>query len=176
MWADRADYRVPLEELAASFARHLCEHLKLVDKQATSRSSKFLEACRAFNHGELSEDVLIGTAALLGFADVVDAFHLVGSGPVHVRFFADERGGSSGASGAIRLTDDPRRPAGSMHGTMPAGEAEVRWRLVETARQLDLARAGIAVQADAVQDLLLADADQRIRRTSITQRDLSYIS
>jgi hypothetical protein len=110
MWADRADYRVPLEELAASFARHLCEHLKLVDKQATSRSSKFLEACRAFNHGELSEDVLIGTAALLGFADVVDAFHLVGSGPVHVRFFADERGGSSGGSGAIRL---PMIPGGS---------------------------------------------------------------
>jgi len=39
--ADRADDRVALEELAAPFARHLCEHPKLVDKQATSRSSKF---------------------------------------------------------------------------------------------------------------------------------------
>ena len=36
---DRSDDRVPLEELAAPFARHLCEHLKLVDKQTTSWSS-----------------------------------------------------------------------------------------------------------------------------------------
>jgi hypothetical protein len=37
--AKRADDRVPLDELAAPFARHLCDHLKLVDKQTTSRSS-----------------------------------------------------------------------------------------------------------------------------------------
>src|SRR3954468_10642183 len=59
--ADRADDRIPLEELAAPFSRHLCEHLKLVDKQTTSQSSKFLDACRAFNRGELSEDALLGT-------------------------------------------------------------------------------------------------------------------
>jgi len=33
--ADRGDDRVPLEELAAPFAQHLCDHLKLVDRQTT---------------------------------------------------------------------------------------------------------------------------------------------
>jgi hypothetical protein len=167
--ADRADDRIPLEELAAPFARHLCEHLKLVDKQTTSRSSKFLDACRAFNQGELSETVLVGTTARLGFTNVIDAFHVVGNGPVPVRFFEDERGGNRGGAGAIRLTDTLRRLVNTAPSQDLAQEAEARWRLVETAWQLDLPRAGIAVQADAAQDLLFLEADRRIRRTGLTR-------
>jgi hypothetical protein len=167
--ADRPDDRVTLEELAAPFARHLCEHLKLVDKQTTSRSSKFLDACRAFNRGELPEGALVGTTARLGFNNVIDAFHVVGSGPVPVRFFEDERGGNRGGGGVIRLTDDLRRLAGSVQGGGLAEEAEARWRLVETAWQLDLPRAGVAVQADAAQDLLFVEQDRRIRRTSLSR-------
>jgi len=162
--ADRPDDRVPLEKLAAPFARHLCEHLKLVDKQATSRSSKFLDACRAFNRGELPEDRLIETTARLGFNNVIDAFHVVGNGPVPVRFFEDERNGSRGA-GAIRLTDDLRRLAGSVQGGSLADEAEARWRLVEKAWSLDLPRAGVAVQADTAQNLLYVE---RVRRLNLT--------
>src|SRR5690349_11099386 len=44
--ADRVDDRVLLEDLAASYARHLCEHLGRADKQAMSRSSQFLDVCR----------------------------------------------------------------------------------------------------------------------------------
>lgn len=99
--ADPTDDRVSLEELAAPFSRHLCEHLKLVDKQTTSRSSRFLDACRAFNRGELPEDAPIGTTARLGFVNVLDAFHVVGSGPVPARFFEDERGGNRNGGGAI---------------------------------------------------------------------------
>lgn len=168
--ADRADDRVPLEELAAPFARHLCEHLEVVDKQTTSRSSKFLDACRDFNRGELPEDALIGTTARLGFVNVLDAFHVVGSGPVPVRFFEDERGGNRNGGGAIRLTDDLRRLAGSIQGAALSEEAEARWRLVETAWQLELPRAGVAVQADTALDLLFVDAaERRIRRTALTR-------
>jgi hypothetical protein len=94
--ADRADDRVALEDLAAPFARHLCEHLGRVDKQATSRSSQFLEACRPFNKGELPEEKLVQTTVRLGFNNVIDAFHVVSAGPVPVRFFVNERnaGGS----------------------------------------------------------------------------------
>ncbi len=109
------------------------EHLARVDKQTTSRSSKFLDACRAFNRGELSEDALVGTTARLGFNNVIDAFHVVGSGPVPIRFFEDERKGARGGAGAIRLTDDLRRLVGSVQGAGLAQEAEARWRLVETA-------------------------------------------
>ena len=167
--ADRGDERVQLEELAVPFARQLCDHLKVVDKQTTSRTSKFLNACRAFTRGEVSEDVLVGTTARLGFVNVIDAFHVVGSGPIAVRFFEDERKGASGGGGAIRITDNLRRLAGSLQGGGLAEEAEARWRLVETAWQLDLPRAGVGVQADAAQDLLFLKADGRIRRTSLTR-------
>lgn len=154
--AGRADDRVPLEELAAPFARHLCEHLARVDKQTTSRSSRFLDACRAFNRGELAEDRLAEATARLGFNNVIDAFHVVGTGPVPVRFFADERAVGGGAP-AIRLTDDLRRLAGSVQGAGLADEAEARWRLVETAWALNLPRAGVAVRADAAAGLLFVE-------------------
>ncbi len=168
--ADRANERVSLEELAAPFSWHLCEHLKLVDTQTTSRSSKFLDACRAFNRGELTEGALVGTTVRLGFNNVLAAFHVVGSGPVLVRFFEEERGSIRSGGSAIRLTDDLRRLVGSLQGGGLADEAEARWRLVETAWHLDLPRAGIAVQADATQDLLFVDAaERRIRRTGLTR-------
>ena len=56
--ADRSNDRVPINALAAPFARHLCEHLRNVDKQATSKSSKFLDVCRSFNKGEMPEEQL----------------------------------------------------------------------------------------------------------------------
>lgn len=161
--ADRADDRVPLDELALPFAQSLCSHLKLVDKQTTSPTSRFLEACRAFNRGELAEDKLVETTVKLGFNNVIDAFHVVGSGPVPVRFFQDER--SKGGTPTIRLTDDLRRLAGSVQGQALAQEAEARWRLVETAWALDLPRAGIAVQSDVEQDLLFV---KRVRRINLT--------
>lgn len=40
---------IRLEDLAVPFAKNVCEHLNLSPKQSTSRSSKFLDACRAFN-------------------------------------------------------------------------------------------------------------------------------
>jgi len=45
--AECADDRVSPEELAVPFARHLCEHPKLVDNRPPSRSGKYLDACRA---------------------------------------------------------------------------------------------------------------------------------
>jgi hypothetical protein len=48
-----------LEELAEPFSRHVCEHLKIEDKQGTSASSRFLTACRQFNRGEIEKDALI---------------------------------------------------------------------------------------------------------------------
>ena len=162
--AGRADDRVPLLELAAPFARHLCGHLHQVDKQTTSASSKFLDFCRAFNKGELAEDRLIENTTRLGFNNVLDAFHVVGAGPVPTRFFVDERkAGQDG--GAIRLTDDLRGLAASLQGPALSEETESRWRLVETAWALDLPRAGLAVQADAETNMLFVE---RVRRVNLT--------
>jgi hypothetical protein len=115
-----------------------------------------------------SRNALIGTAVRLAFNNVVDAFHVVGSGPAQVRLFEDKRKSNCGGAGAIRPTDDLRRFADSLQGGGLANEAEAGWRLVETAWQLDLPRAGVAVQADTAQDLLFVEAHRQIRRTSLT--------
>ena len=163
-FARRSDDRIPLMELAEPFARHLCEHIRNVDKQTTSSSSKFLEACRAHNRGDLSESKLVETTARLGFNNVLDAFHTVGTSPVPVRFFKDERQ-SDRDGGAIRLTDELRNLAASLQGRGLSDEAEARWRLVETAWALDLPRAGVAVQADAETNILFVE---RVRRVNLT--------
>lgn len=93
---------IRLEDLAEPFSRHVCEHLKLNPKQSTSASSKFLDACRAFNSDEISRSDLIVQTTKLGFVNVIDAFHVVNQGEIPKRFFLDERKQNAG----IRLTDD----------------------------------------------------------------------
>lgn len=71
---------VTLGELAVPFARHLCEHLQLSDKQGTFAQRRFLDACRAYNRGELTQTQLVEQTARLGFNNVIDAFHVVNHG------------------------------------------------------------------------------------------------
>mgnify|MGYP007000161714 len=91
---------IKLEDLATSFSKHLCEHLKHNDKQSTNPSSSFLDTCRKFNSNETSMDELIQTTKKLGFNDVIDAFHIVNGGEIPKRFFIDERKENDG----IRIT------------------------------------------------------------------------
>lgn len=145
---------LPLSDMARPFAKHVAEHLKLSDKQATSQSSRFLDACRRFNRAELSEAELADVAARLGFNNVIDAFHVVGQGELGVRFFLDERAGGKG----IRLTDDLFRLTEQyQHRNLPH-EVEARWRLVETAWQLEMPAHALAVEYDPESELLVAAA------------------
>ncbi len=120
-----------LEELAVPFSQELSAHIKDVDTQSTSAGSRFLDACRHFNAGRITVDELISTTALLGFNNVIDAFHVVGSGEVATRFFVDERQQSLRG---IRFTDELLQLAAQPETRQPLqAEAESRWRLVESA-------------------------------------------
>lgn len=67
-----------------------------------SASSQFLTACRQFNTGEISPDQLTEEAIRRGFANVIDAFHVVYQGPIPTQFFIDGRRANTG----IRITDE----------------------------------------------------------------------
>jgi hypothetical protein len=155
---------VTLEQLAEPFARNLCEHLQIADKQATSRSSRFLDCCRKFNASEIKLEELIDTTSKLGFANVIDAFHIVHDGEVGVRFFTDERRGSEKG---IRLTQDLFQLAASFQFQNLPSEIEARWRLVETAWELNLPRHVLTVGFDASDELLVVN-DPRLTRRVIT--------
>ncbi|OBG38130.1 hypothetical protein A5673_15625 [Mycobacterium sp. E3198] len=120
-----------LEDLAVPFSRELCAHLKEVDTQSTSSGSRFLDACRHFNAGRITQTELVETTALLGFNNVIDAFHVVDRADVGTRFFVDERHQSLRG---IRFTDELLTLAsdGTTRDPLDA-EAESRWQLVESA-------------------------------------------
>jgi hypothetical protein len=155
--------RVRLETLAEPFARQVSRHLQLADRQATSPGSRFLDACRAFNRGELTLDKLKEETVRLGFVNVIDAFHVVGSGDVPDRFFLDERK----VAGGIRVTENFYRLLESQQAPNLPHEAEARWRLVETAWALNLPRHLIDVAYDTVSEELITE--DRRRRQAITK-------
>jgi hypothetical protein len=122
---------VPLEVLAGPFSRAICEHLREVDTQGTSAGSRFLNACRHHNAGLITDDELRDSTVLLGFNNVLDAFHTVGSEGLGTRFFVDER---RDQLRGIRLTDDLLRLAERPETALPlAAETQSRWALVENA-------------------------------------------
>jgi len=119
---------VTLDDLAEPFARHICEHLQLADKQATSKTSRFLSACRNFNAGGIKKEELLNTTAKLGFANVIDAFHVVHDGNINVRFFTDER---KGKEKGIRLTENLFKLSEQYQYRNLPTEVEARWRSIQ---------------------------------------------
>jgi hypothetical protein len=149
-----------LGDLALPFSQAVCEHLKLNDKQATSGSSRFLDACRAFNREEITRDELTSKTVQLGFNNVIDAFHVVAGGEVGVRFFLDERE----TSGAIRLTDSFWKLRELLQAGSLSGEVQSRWRLVETAWAMSMAPR--LIETDVASGDLFVSGTRRLPVTS----------
>jgi hypothetical protein len=166
-FAEQRETVVPLTELAVPFARSLCAHLKECDRQVTNPRSKFLDECRRFNRGELTETQLVEATAKRGFADVIDAFHTVDREELGVRFFADERASTRG----VRLTDDLFRMAESYQQRNLPTEVEARWRLVETAWELQLPPSTLVVDYDAETGGLIVPSRLARRKTVAPCRD-----
>lgn len=155
----RGPEAVSLDELAVPFATQVASHLKANDKQGTFQRSKFLDACRGYNRGEVSADALREQTVQLGFNNVIDAFHVVDQSEVATRFFTDERR----TGGGIRLTEPLHILATEARAELH-GEVEARWRLVETAWGLNLPRQLLTVEFEPTNDSLVVPR----RRTNIT--------
>lgn len=149
---------ITLDELAEPFSRYVIEHLLLCDtqNQASEQPYPFIEACRQFNQDAITKDELIETTAKVGFKVVLDKFHNV-NGALPVRFFDKCRGG-------ITLTDELfRLLEGDQLQNFPQ-EVEARWRLVETAWELNISRHLILY--DTKQELLFTRSNRRVDVTS----------
>jgi len=152
---------VTLEELAVPFARHLCKHLVVVDRQALSSRSEFLDACRSYNSGSISHEQLINTTVRVGFRNVLDAYHVLDGRDIDHRFFVDERR----SNGGIRLTAQLHELVAGAYESLSA-ETQSRWSLVEAAWELNVPQRLLTVRFDPPTLSLLAQ-DHR-RRAPIT--------
>jgi len=151
---------VHLDEIALPFARAVCCHLASASKQASNASSRFLDACRRFNSGQINEDQLRDDTVRLGFNNVLDAFHNLDARTLPERFFIDERQSAK----SIRITDAFRQLTTEHAPETLQHETEARWRLVETAWELGLNRSLIAFDAETTGLYV----EQGQRRTSVT--------
>jgi len=155
---------ITLEDLAEPYSRHITLHLKIVDKQTTSLSSRFLDACRQFNTADITKTRLIDTTVQRGFENVIDAFHNLSVGETAVRFFIDERRGSNKG---IVLTDELFKLLEKLQSENLPHEVEARWRLVETAWELNISRNLISIGYDPDNQLLFTFSEGR-RRVDVT--------
>lgn len=147
---------VTLDELAPTYAKLLCEALKHHDRQGIATNSRFLDACRAFNVGEIDQDTLHRRTVQYGFANVIDAFPQLSGTPAPVRFYEDRR--RSSTSPGLVLRDELIELALSGHAPPLSVETTARWRLVETAWETGVSRGVLTpelVYDPATQDLLL---------------------
>jgi hypothetical protein len=101
---------------------------------------------------------------------VIDAFHIVGSSPVHHAFFVDERKAHRG----IRITDEFSHMLSGRQAVNLGQEVVARWSLVETAWNLGVSSNLLAVQHDsALGELFAIDASQRRRSVTSSRSALN---
>tara|TARA_B100000886_G_scaffold276566_1_gene200522 strand:+ start:135 stop:1151 length:1017 start_codon:yes stop_codon:yes gene_type:complete len=81
---------VDLRDIALPYAKNICEHLQIKDKQTTNPSSNFLDTCRKYNLKQVSEEKLIDVTLKEGFRYVIDAFHNVNKNET-TQFFENNR-------------------------------------------------------------------------------------
>lgn len=153
---------VKLDRLAPYFAKQIARHLADAPKQITTSKGKFIQACERFN---LDQDLnkLVDVTVGHGFANVIDAFHIVGSTPVAHSFFIDERKKHQG----IRITDEFSKLTVGTQSFNLVQEVESRWRLVETAWNLGIATNLLNVHHDhSIGELFTFD--KSLRRKGVT--------
>ncbi len=156
---------VRLEDLSVPYAASICEHLLAEDRQSTSAQSRFLDACRTHNRGELDVAQLAEVTLRLGFNNVVDAFHISRGGePTQTRFYIDERATRHG----ITLTDDLLNLANGLQAQVLPLEVDARWNLVQTSWGLGLGTRLVSFEITPDKDAVDLHAPSRLRRAPIT--------
>jgi hypothetical protein len=163
---DKEVTSISLKELALPFSRNITEHLKKSNKQGNSRSSKFLNYCRDFNAGNIDQSELLHYTEKLGFVNVIDAFQNVNGGQIPNTFYEKD---FSRRERRIVITDDLLKLKDSFHFQNFEYETEARWKLVETAWNLQINPNLLEVRYDEDSSLFFLENDfmKRVDITSV---------
>jgi hypothetical protein len=155
---------VSLSDLAEPFAIAIVDHLKANDKQGSSASSTFLSGCRKYIQGVIPKDHLLDLTEKYGFVNVVDAFQNVNGGMIPDKFY--EKNFGNGKKEII-VTDNLLRIKELFQYRNLEQEVEARWKLVETAWNLQINPNLLEVKYDPEKSLFFVDHDH-MRRVDVT--------
>jgi hypothetical protein len=155
---------ITLEELAKPFADSIVEHIKINDKQGNSKSSSFLDKCREFRDGRITDEELYWHTKKLGFVNVVAAFQNI-HGDIILNKFYDINPSNKKE---LIITDNLLKIKELFQYKNLNQEVEARWRLVETAWDLSIKPKLLEVQYDSDDSLLYINHKDILRRINIT--------
>lgn len=156
--------KITLEELSIPFANSIVEHIKINDKQGNSGSSKFLEGCRNFIKGNITQNELYDLTIKFGFVNVVDAFQIVNGGTIPNQFY---RKNYNQNKKEISITDNLMKIKDLYQYRNFEQEVEARWKLVETAWNLKINPNLLEVSYDENNSLLFIE-NNLMRRIDIS--------
>ncbi len=161
---EKQQTRISLSELSIPFANSIVEHLRVTEKQGNSPSSKFLEGCRKYLNQLISKEELYGITEKHGFVYVVDAFQNLNGGVIPDKFF--EKNFHSGKK-EIVISDNLLKIKELFQYRNLEQEVEARWKLVETAWNLQINPNLLEVKYDEDNSLFFIENDF-MRRTDVT--------
>lgn len=159
---------ISLDDLSVPYAQNICEHLKNCDVQGSSRTSKFLEACRSFNIEGISADELHKTTRIKGFQNVLEAFHYLDGAESPIKFFDISGVNASKTNGEIKLSNELLSMFDDSYSSNFSDEVEARWRLVEEAWRLKIPSKMLQIVHDPATGSLFLPYDKVKRRIGIT--------
>lgn len=155
---------VTLKDLSPLFVESILDHIKSSDKQGNSTTSKFLNACRNFNVGEISYDELLTVTERYGFVNVIDAFQNINGGVIPSKFYEKDFNGNSKR---LIITDELLKLGESVQFSNLDDELNARWNLVETAWNLNVSPTLLEVKISDNMEVLYIESDF-MKRKDIT--------
>jgi 5-methylcytosine-specific restriction endonuclease McrA len=161
---DQETTSISLTDLSIPFSRAIVDHLRFNDKQGSSNSSKYLNTCREFIKGNIEESELQATTEKLGFVNVVDAFQNINGDTIPNPFY--EKNYKNGNKGIV-ITDNLLKLKESFHIENFEQEVQARWKLVETAWNININPKLLEVKYDSGNSLFFLE-NQNMRRIDIT--------
>jgi len=156
--------KISLEELAIPFVKNIITHLKKSDRQGSAASSKFLEGCRNYISGKITQNEMYELTENYGFVNVVDAFQNVNGGIIPNPFY--EKNYKQGRK-EIVITDNLLKIKELYQYRNFNQEVDARWSLVETAWNLQINPNLLEVKYDEDRSLFFIQSDS-MRRVEIT--------
>lgn len=161
---DKETTRINLTDLSVPFSKNIVNHLKINDKQGSSKSSTFLASCRSHLNGEITKEQLWSDTEKYGFVNVVDAFQNVNGDVIPNPFYEKDY---SQRKKEIVITDELLKLKESFHFQNFDQEVEARWNLVETAWNLNINPNLLEVKYDEDRSLFFIE-NSFMRRTDVT--------
>ena len=157
---------VTLDDLSKPYSGYMIDHLKSGLDQGNN--GKFIIALKEFNSGVLGESEMLSITKSEGFKNVVTAFQNISGGSIDQKFYD---GKYIGLKTQLTITDKLFHLRNSYQFDNLEQEVEARWRLVETAWNLNISANNLVVQYDDFDRQLFLQSDIMKRVDVSSARD-----